>query len=303
MSPEKIPEGFTFSKNLNLSDENIDVAYLQLCLKNEGFYLEDITDYFGPKTKRAVIEFQEKYFDDILAPWGFTKGTGLVRETTRTKLNEICLIPEEEPEKVFNIDVTLKDVTITQGSDLIAITTFRDVGTESVSLNFIYTVVDEFERVMFRDEEVVSAETYDVVRKTFKNLGLPLGLYALKIEAQYNGEVVGQWKEKFEVIVEEKNILMNIRLWIGLSIFLTFINITLLIVLIILLLRFYYTKKNLKKKIDTKNNEKYLAELKRKQESIKAEEKLLKKLEQDVINMKKRLEKNREEIKKRFKKQ
>jgi len=312
VSPEKIPEGFTFAKNLNLSNENIDIAYLQLCLKNEGFYSGDITGYFGPKTKRAVIDFQEKYFDDILTPWGFTKGTGLVRETTRTKLNEICLIPEEEevveeePEKVFDIDVTLEDITITQGSDPVAIITFRDMGTESVFLNFIYTIVDEFERVMFRDEEVVSAETENVMRKTFKNLGLPSGLYALKIEAQYNSEVVVRAKEKFEVeviveIVEEKNILMNIWLWIGLSISLTFINIILLIVLIILLLRRYYTKKKVKKKTDTKNSEKYLTELKRKQERIEAEEKLLKKLEQDVINMKKRLEKDREEIKKRFK--
>lgn len=98
-APGKIPEGFTFTKNLNVSDENNDVAYLQICLAAEGIYEDDITGYFGPKTKAAVVAFQEKYFDDILMPWGFTEGTGIVHKTTRTKLNEVCFVAEEEEEE------------------------------------------------------------------------------------------------------------------------------------------------------------------------------------------------------------
>ncbi len=37
----------------------------------------------------AVVRFQEKYFDDVLAPWGHTEGTGYVYLTTRKKINEI----------------------------------------------------------------------------------------------------------------------------------------------------------------------------------------------------------------------
>jgi hypothetical protein len=47
------------------------------------------TNYFGALTKRAVIRFQEKYADEILKPWGFKNGTGLVWETTLSKINQL----------------------------------------------------------------------------------------------------------------------------------------------------------------------------------------------------------------------
>ena len=47
------------------------------------------TNYFGSLTKSAVIRFQEKYRNDILAPWGFANGTGYVGRTTMEKLNEL----------------------------------------------------------------------------------------------------------------------------------------------------------------------------------------------------------------------
>jgi len=81
-----------FTKNLKYGMTGDEVRALQECLaKDSSVYPEGlVTGYFGPLTKAAVIRFQEKYFDDILAPWGFTKGTGFVGPTTRKKLNEIC---------------------------------------------------------------------------------------------------------------------------------------------------------------------------------------------------------------------
>jgi len=55
-----------------------------------------ITGYFGQETREAVINFQEKYYQDILRPWGFESGTGIVYRTTREKLNEVCFKSEEK---------------------------------------------------------------------------------------------------------------------------------------------------------------------------------------------------------------
>ena len=49
------------------------------------------TGYFGPATSKAVVRFQEKYSEEILAPLGQTKGTGHVFEYTRNKLNNLLL--------------------------------------------------------------------------------------------------------------------------------------------------------------------------------------------------------------------
>ncbi len=83
---------FTFKSNLQKEDTGKEVEELQKCLARfSDVYPEgQVTGYFGPKTEEAVIKFQEKYSEDILEPWGFREGTGLVSKTTRKKLNEVC---------------------------------------------------------------------------------------------------------------------------------------------------------------------------------------------------------------------
>ena len=91
---EGIPSDFTFDKNLKYGQTSDEIKYLQIILKQEvglPTYPEDVpaTGWFGPITKNSVIEFQERYASDILAPWQLTEGTGFVGKTTRAKLNEL----------------------------------------------------------------------------------------------------------------------------------------------------------------------------------------------------------------------
>lgn len=81
-----------FDQNLYYGMSNNSIKCLQEFLKSQGQEIYPqalVTGYFGPLTKAAVIRFQEKHADEILAPWGLTKGTGFVGSTTRAKLNEI----------------------------------------------------------------------------------------------------------------------------------------------------------------------------------------------------------------------
>jgi len=71
---------------------NQEVSCLQGFLKNQGsiIYPEGlITGNFLSLTKAAVVRFQEKYTDEILAPLGLTNGTGYVGSMTRAKVNQI----------------------------------------------------------------------------------------------------------------------------------------------------------------------------------------------------------------------
>jgi len=93
---------FNFKSRLQKGSQGTEVKELQKCLANPALAGPEIypggetSGYFGSKTEQAVINFQEKYSKDILEPWNFTEGTGIVSETTRAKLNEICFPSPKE---------------------------------------------------------------------------------------------------------------------------------------------------------------------------------------------------------------
>jgi predicted GH43/DUF377 family glycosyl hydrolase len=97
-SLSNIPNTFSFKDTLKQGITDIAVKYLQVILNQDldtqvaqtgvGSKGKE-TNYFGQKTKQAVIKFQEKYKDTILTPWSLTKGTGIIGKTTRDKLNSL----------------------------------------------------------------------------------------------------------------------------------------------------------------------------------------------------------------------
>ena len=83
-----------FERNLRFGMRGEDVKCLQQFLKSQGpeIYPEGlVTGYFGPLTFSAVKRFQQKYWQEILSPWGLTKDqpTGFVGPTTRAKINQL----------------------------------------------------------------------------------------------------------------------------------------------------------------------------------------------------------------------
>ncbi len=101
-----IEETLSFTRNLVSGSKGEDVSELQKCLAQDAeVYPEgEITGFFGPKTKAAVIRFQEKYAADILTPIGLKNGTGDVKPMTREKLNQVCF---EQPKQIIPLKFTL----------------------------------------------------------------------------------------------------------------------------------------------------------------------------------------------------
>ncbi len=95
--PKDVPSIFT--RDLNQGEEGNQVRKLQECLAQfSDIYPEGvISGYFGPKTKSAVIRFQEKYAQEVLHPIGLSRGTGKAGPMTREKLDLICQeVPSEK---------------------------------------------------------------------------------------------------------------------------------------------------------------------------------------------------------------
>lgn len=97
------------SQDLKKGDTGNQVKKLQECLSNfpDIYPSQKVTSTFGAETEEAVTKFQEKYADEILAPNNLTKGNGMVKLSTRSKLNELCFKGESTITKLeFNLKTT-----------------------------------------------------------------------------------------------------------------------------------------------------------------------------------------------------
>jgi hypothetical protein len=82
--------------HINEPNDPLEVMKIQSFLRfHERALNVQVTGVFDIATFEAVMDFQQKYAADILAPWGATEPTGYVYITTRQKMNELqCGVKE-----------------------------------------------------------------------------------------------------------------------------------------------------------------------------------------------------------------
>lgn len=86
---------YIFKRNMKVGTIGDDVKELQKFLNNHKYYVSLLgagsigneTTIFGSATKKALVKFQEAFRNDVLAPNGLLKGTGIFGETTRNFIN------------------------------------------------------------------------------------------------------------------------------------------------------------------------------------------------------------------------
>jgi len=121
-------EAVCFDEEMSIGTENLDVKNLQQFLYSKGWYKEGlITGYFGPLTKKAVINFQNTYFDEILKPLGLSKATGYVGEATLQKINNLTMCGANITKNNTNLNINKIPVIG------FVTTTTRTVGTTTTS--------------------------------------------------------------------------------------------------------------------------------------------------------------------------
>lgn len=74
---------------LRIGSRGKNVTNLQKGLQNLGFYNGPITGYYGSLTAKAVIQFQERYREEVLSPVRSKRGTGVFGFYSRIQFNKI----------------------------------------------------------------------------------------------------------------------------------------------------------------------------------------------------------------------
>jgi len=147
---------FQFKSNLKSGSQGTEVTELQKCLaKDEEIYPDgEVTGSFGPKTKEAVIKFQEKYRQDILAPSGLEQGTGEILGATRKKLNEICF-PATEQKTRFSFTLILP----TNQNQLIEVAKLLKNQWQAIGAEVEIKTVD----IGTLEREIIKSRNYDAI--------------------------------------------------------------------------------------------------------------------------------------------
>lgn len=84
------PQKHLFLKDLQVGDRGDEVKMLQNFLIEQGFYIPaGATGYFGNQTKNALIQFQNKFKNEVLTPAGLKFGTGYFGKYTRNFINTL----------------------------------------------------------------------------------------------------------------------------------------------------------------------------------------------------------------------
>ena len=90
----------TFMKKGNVNDK-VEVIRLQAFLNKHLGTKLTVDGVFGSKTEAAVKQFQLKYKDSTLTPWGLTLPTGYVFKTTQRQLNLLVCPANDIPMPVL----------------------------------------------------------------------------------------------------------------------------------------------------------------------------------------------------------
>lgn len=75
---------------LGWNNDPVQVAKLQVFLKDSQHLDVVVNGSFDQKTETAVEAFQKKYLETVMGPWDATRASGVVYITTTKKVNELA---------------------------------------------------------------------------------------------------------------------------------------------------------------------------------------------------------------------
>jgi hypothetical protein len=120
--------------------------------------------------------------------------------TRETCAGEKCDLPAQ----LFDISFSLDDWEIQNTSELFAVVIFENFGTEATPANLTFTILDQDESEVYRENISIVVETEKVVIWEYEGLReLPEAKYTAILETLYDVDVRDKFTQRFEITKEE----------------------------------------------------------------------------------------------------
>lgn len=161
---------------------------------------------------------------------------GIIQAEAHRTIDIIVTDGEATIGSLFDIRFLLEEAILANSDDLSAIAIFENFGLEPTWVNLTFIILNEEGRQVYIEKDGILVETENILRKSFKELGLDDGKYTLILETLYGDNVMDEFRHEFEIVGEERVINWILYL-IG------FVVLVLLIWIIILIVRHRERKK------------------------------------------------------------
>ncbi|MBI3337148.1 MAG: peptide ABC transporter substrate-binding protein [Candidatus Staskawiczbacteria bacterium] len=208
---------FQFKNYLSMKSKGKDVTELQACLArlpNDNFssFLQGETNgTYGKGTENAITEFQKKYLPD-------ENPTGEVGKMTRTKLNELCITPQETSQLLQFAIITINQPQLVEVANLIK-DYWQKVGVTvnvtAVEISELKSIIKErnYDAFLYGEALGTEPDLYPFWHSSQKNdPGLNLSEYENKDidillkearESLDNGEKQAKYEKLQDIIIED----------------------------------------------------------------------------------------------------
>ena len=139
------------------------------------------------------------------------------------------------PTQLFDISFSLDDSLIQSSDELSAVVTFESFGTVPTPVDLTFIILDESGNEIYREKSEITVTTEEVLRKSFEGLNLPEGKYTLILNTLYNVDVFDEFRQEFEIGMEEKR--EGISVWSLVAVIITGILVIIGVIYFIIKLR------------------------------------------------------------------